>query len=60
VAQIKKSGQILMAPVNEANVDGRNRDKNNDFKFTSKTAGSMQKSNSMIITISPIGKKIQK
>lgn len=49
------SGQIFMAPINEANVDARNRDKQDVFAYTSKYAGSMQKAKARQVTISPIG-----
>ena len=47
--------QIFMAPTNEANVDARNRDKQDPFAYTSKYAGSMQKAKARQVTISPIG-----
>lgn len=49
------NGQIFMAPVNEANVDARNSDKQDAFAYTSKVAGSMQKAKARQVTISPIG-----
>ena len=49
------NGQIFMAPVNEANVDARNSDKQDAFAYTSKYAGSMQKAKARQVTISPIG-----
>ncbi len=49
------NGQIFMAPVNEANVDARNSDKQDDFAYTSKYAGSLQKVRARQVTISPIG-----
>ena len=49
------NGQIFMAPVHEANVDARNRDKQDTFAYTSKYAGSMQKAKARLVTISPIG-----
>jgi CRISPR-associated endonuclease Csn1 len=44
-----------MAPIQEANVDARNRDKSDAFAYTSKLAGSLQKAQGRHITISPIG-----
>ena len=55
VNTIKGSGQILLAPHEQANVDARNRDKEDSFSYTSKTAGSLQKANGRRVTISPIG-----
>lgn len=55
VVVIKSSGQMLLAPHQEANVDARNRDKEDSFKYISKTAGSLQKSQGRKITVSPIG-----
>ena len=49
------SGQIWFAPVNEANVDARNRDKADPFNYTSKRAGSLQTAKARRVTISPIG-----
>ena len=49
------NGQIFMAPVHEANVDARNRDKQDNFAYISKYAGSMQKAKARLVTISPIG-----
>lgn len=49
------SGQIWFAPVNEANVDARNRDKEDSFSYVSKRAGSLQAAKARRVTISPIG-----
>lgn len=49
------NGQMFMAPVHEANVDARNRDKQDAFAYTSKYAGSMQKAKARQVTISPMG-----
>jgi CRISPR-associated endonuclease Csn1 len=53
--KVAASGQIWFAPVHEANVDARNRDKQEPFSYTSKTAGSLHKSKARRVTISPIG-----
>lgn len=53
--KVASSGQIWFAPLNEANVDARNKDKTDPFNYTSKTAGSLQKAKARSITISPIG-----
>ncbi|MDO5087320.1 MAG: type II CRISPR RNA-guided endonuclease Cas9 [Comamonadaceae bacterium] len=55
VVVIPRNGQVFMAPLHEANVDARNRDKNNPFSYISKMAGSFQKAKARRITISPIG-----
>lgn len=55
VAVIKSSGQMLLASHQESNVDARNRDKDDPFRYISKTASSLQKSQGRKITISPIG-----
>lgn len=55
VTTISGNGQIFMAPHNEANVDARNRDKNDPFGYTSKMAGSLQKAQGRKVSISPIG-----
>jgi CRISPR-associated endonuclease Csn1 len=49
------NGQVFMAPGGEANVDARNSDKQDSFSYTSKYAGSLQKSKARRVTISPIG-----
>ncbi|RRD67671.1 type II CRISPR RNA-guided endonuclease Cas9 [Comamonadaceae bacterium OH2310_COT-174] len=55
VVKIGSNGQVFMAPLHEANVDARNRDKNNPFSYVSKMAGSFQQAKARRITISPIG-----
>jgi CRISPR-associated endonuclease Csn1 len=55
VATLSANGQIFMADTNEANVDARNRDKEDLFSYVSKSAGSLYKAKGRRITISPIG-----
>lgn len=55
MVKVAASGQIWFAPIHEANVDARNRDKNDAFTYTSKMAGSLKTSKARRITISPIG-----
>jgi CRISPR-associated endonuclease Csn1 len=55
IASISGNGQIFMFPPNEANVDSRNRDAEDSFKYISKTPGSLQKTNAVLLKISPIG-----
>ncbi len=49
------NGQMVFAPVNEANVDKRNSDKDDPFKYVTKLAGSLQKAQGRKASISPIG-----
>jgi CRISPR-associated endonuclease Csn1 len=55
VARMSGNGQVFMAPHHEANVDARNRDKDDTFKYISKMAGSFFAAKARQITISPIG-----
>ena len=55
IAKIGGNGQVFMASHQEANVDARNRDKDDAFQYISKMAGSFQKARSRRVTISPIG-----
>jgi CRISPR-associated endonuclease Csn1 len=49
------NGQFFMAPINEANVDARNKDKQDSFTYISKVTGSLRKAQGRFVTISPIG-----
>ena len=55
VVKIGGNGQIFFAEHNEANVDARNRDKENPFTYVSKMAGSLQKTQARKVMVSPIG-----
>lgn len=55
LAVISGNGQIFMCDHNEANVDSRNRDKENSFAYISKMAGSLQKAQGRRMTVSEIG-----
>lgn len=55
MVKVAGSGQIWFAPINEANVDARNRDKSDSFAYTSKMAGSLQTARARRVTLSPIG-----
>jgi CRISPR-associated endonuclease Csn1 len=55
VASVNAAGRLSLAPLNEANVDARNRDPNGDFRYTYKQAGSLKTSFGRKVTISPIG-----
>ena len=49
------NGQMTFAPVNEANVDARNNDKEDSFAYTTKIAGSLKTAQGRSINISSIG-----
>lgn len=55
VVVITSNGQMFFAEHNEANVDGRNRDKENAFSYVSKYPGSLQKAKGRRVTASEIG-----
>lgn len=55
VAKIGGNKQVFMAPHNEANVDARNRDKDDAFQYVSKMAGSFQKARARRVTITQTG-----
>ena len=55
IAVISTSGQMSMSDHNEANVDARNRDKAAAFAYLSKSAGSLQRANGRLVTVSEIG-----
>jgi CRISPR-associated endonuclease Csn1 len=54
-AKLSGNGQVFMAEINEANVDARNRNKEDSFTYISKMAGSLHSAKARRITISPIG-----
>ncbi|QNP47232.1 type II CRISPR RNA-guided endonuclease Cas9 [Diaphorobacter aerolatus] len=53
VATISAAGQVYMSPLNEANVDARNRSR--ELPYISKMVGSFQKARARRVTLSPIG-----
>lgn len=55
IATLSGNGQIFMADTSEANVDARNRSKEETFAYVSKMAGSLQRAAARRATISPIG-----
>lgn len=55
VVKMGSNGQMFFAAHQEANVSDRNGDKEDSFVFTSKTAGSLEKTNARRVTLSPIG-----
>ena len=55
IATNSTNGQMILAEAHEANVDTRNRKKEDSFAYTTKYAGSLQKTQARRVTISPIG-----
>ena len=55
IATLSGNGQVFMADISEANVDARNRSKEDSFAYISKMAGSLQKAMARQVSISPIG-----
>jgi CRISPR-associated endonuclease Csn1 len=55
VASVNTAGRLSLAAHQEANVDARNRDKDGDWRYTYKQAGSLQTARGRRISISPIG-----
>jgi len=55
VASINSAGRLTLAAHQEANVDARNRDKDGDWRYTYKQAGSLQSAKGRRVSVSPIG-----
>jgi CRISPR-associated endonuclease Csn1 len=55
IASINSAGRLSLAAHQEANADARNRDKDGDWRYTYKQAGSLQKSHGRHVSISAIG-----
>ena len=55
VVKVGGNGQIFMCDHNEANVDARNRDKEDSFAYISKMPGSLQTAQGRRVTVSEIG-----
>jgi CRISPR-associated endonuclease Csn1 len=55
VVKMGSNGQIFFADHQEANVSDRNANKQEPFAFTSKYAGSLQKTLARRVTVSPLG-----
>ena len=55
VVKIGGNKQIFFAEHHEANVDARDRDKEDPFKYTSKTTGSLQKAQGRRVVVSELG-----
>ncbi len=55
IASINSAGRLTLASHQEANVDARNRDKDGDWRYTYKQAGSLQSSKGRRVSVTPIG-----
>ena len=55
--QLISNGKLTVTSLHEANVDGRNRDKNDDFKYRYLSVTPMQKMAARKVSISPTGFK---
>ena len=53
--KLSHDGKLTFAPHNEANVDARNRDKEDSFKYWNKSPNALRKFSARKIHISPIG-----
>lgn len=55
IVSINSAGRLTLASHQEANVDARNRDKEGNWRYTYKQAGSLQTSKARMVTVSPAG-----
>lgn len=55
VASINSAGRLTLSNHQEANTDARNRDKDGDWRYTYKQAGSLKSARARKVTVSPIG-----
>ena len=55
VVKIGSNGQIFLAEHHESNVDARQRNVDDNFKYISKTPGSLKTAGAKFVSISPIG-----
>ena len=55
VVKLAVTGTITLASHQEANVDARNKDADDSFKYIYKTGGALRAAEARQITISPIG-----
>ncbi|WP_370309723.1 type II CRISPR RNA-guided endonuclease Cas9 [Sinimarinibacterium flocculans] len=55
VNNFSQNGQIFMAPLNEANTDGRNRDKSDPFTYISKKASSLFDARARRVFVTELG-----
>ena len=54
--KLAQEGTLTFAPHNEANVDARNDNKNDSFKYFNRTASTLKNSNARKVHISPAGR----
>ncbi len=55
IASINSAGRLTLANHQEANTDARNRDKDGNWRYTYKQAGSLQSAKARRVSVSPIG-----
>lgn len=55
VNNFSQNGQVFMAPLNEANTDGRSRDKEDDFAYISKKASSLFEAKARRVFVTELG-----
>ena len=55
IVTIRGNGNVSLAKLGEANVDARNRDAGDPFKYDSKMPGTMQTANARQVAVSTIG-----
>lgn len=55
VAWVRADGRIALAECHEANVDARDRSKDDDFSYLIKSPGPLQKLQARQVTVSPVG-----
>ena len=55
--QLISAGAVTVSPLHEANVDSRNRDKDDEFKYKYLSVTPMQKMGAKKVNISPTGLK---
>ena len=56
VQKMSQPGRLTLVPLHEANVDARDRDKEDSFKFISKSANALKLLNARKVHISPTGR----
>lgn len=57
IQKMRQDGKFSLADPEQANVDKRNRDREDPFKYLSKSLGQLQKLNARKVHISPTGKQ---
>ncbi len=56
VVKIAATGRMAFVPINEANVDARNRDPKDTFSYLDKNPGSLSKTGCRRVSVSSIGR----